>query len=540
MKIKKCITTLASLALIAGLMTGNHIEANAASTVNGNKAVTMSSYLIMRNGTLAPTESFKYSVKYLSTTSKMGDPTGTLPSDVTANFTSATTSTTLGTAMNRNTAPTDGTLVSTKDSADVITLNSDEKYARVDFSLDFSGVVFGDVGEYYYLITESSTGTTANPSITYAEPMILQVSIGYTKDATTGKYTAILDTPQYVLYNAKNTGTAAAPAYTLPDTAVTDSTKCTGFTNKYGTYNLTVVNSVTGNQASHDEYFAVTVNIKGATAGTSYAVDLTGAETKTSTNGLKQTQVDNPVKIDTDTTGNGSATFYLKNRQSIKIQGLTSQVTYNVSQDSTTLGNEGYTATAFSTSSMTQAKLISGKYYLSGTDTTNKYYFEFLSDGTMNIVQQAIATETTTNLASSLAWSQNETGTTIVIKNPVSGIASAEYTLSADGKTLSYSKDTATTENNTDAETQMKAIQAEGTYTSTDPVLKGSQISLTKMSTGDLTIAADTTLDFVNSNSGTVDTGVIMSVAPYAAVLLAGLFGMIIFMMKRRNQEEAE
>ena len=56
----------------------------------------------------------------------------------------------------------------------------------------------------------------------------------------------------------------------------------------------------------------------------------------------------------------------------------------------------------------------------------------------------------------------------------------------------------------------------------------------------DTYLAANTTIGFTGYKDGTIPTGVILTVAPYAVLLAAGFFGLIIFMKKRKEEPEEE
>ena len=56
----------------------------------------------------------------------------------------------------------------------------------------------------------------------------------------------------------------------------------------------------------------------------------------------------------------------------------------------------------------------------------------------------------------------------------------------------------------------------------------------------DTKLTNDTTVVFSVYKEGTIPTGVIVNVAPYAVVVLAGFFGIIVFALKRRNKDEEE
>ena len=52
-------------------------------------------------------------------------------------------------------------------------------------------------------------------------------------------------------------------------------------------------------------------------------------------------------------------------------------------------------------------------------------------------------------------------------------------------------------------------------------------------------ITADTTVAYTNTKAGNVPTGIIMSVAPYAAIVLLGGAGATI-VMRKKKEEDAE
>lgn len=76
------------------------------------------------------------------------------------------------------------------------------------------------------------------------------------------------------------------------------------------------------------------------------------------------------------------------------------------------------------------------------------------------------------------------------------------------------------------------AIDVNGTLAAQDTTSKY-EVTDSKLST-------NTTVVFSVYKQGTIPTGVILSVAPYAVVVLAGFFGLIIFAIKRKSKDEEE
>lgn len=190
------------------------------------------------------------------------------------------------------------------------------KYATSEVTVDFSSVSFDSPGIYRYIITE----TASNAS-------------GITDDNPT---TRTLDV--YVQYGENDDLTVAY--YRLYKGEVSDNNKSDGFTNMYTTYDLTLEKNVTGNQGDRDKYFAFTVDITNAVAGTVYKVNLDNADVSPSVNGTTQT---NPGSLTVEASGNITGTFYLKHGQSIVIQGLTPDTQYTITETN-------YTSDGYSTS----------------------------------------------------------------------------------------------------------------------------------------------------------------------------------------------
>lgn len=297
---------------------------------------------------------------------------------------------------------------------DLLTLDSGKKYARHDVTVDFSGVQYKEPGVYRYLITEQAT-----------------TNQGITNDADA---TRVMDV--YVVDDKKNVGTLKVEGYVLQNaepngTVKRDgsgvSEKSKGYTNDYTTHDLTISKTVSGNQASRDEYFKMTVKISKAVAGTVYDVDLSKADATTKTNGINTTAYTNPAKLTVGDDGTITQDFWLQNGQSIKIQGLADKTAYDINEDADLMNKEGYDPAAKITG---DTKTGEGE----GTD---------------------IAMNATT------------------------------YVVADDG------------------------------------------------------ITADTTVAYTNTKEGNVPTGIIMSVAPYAAIVLLGGAGATI-VMRKKKEEDAE
>lgn len=206
---------------------------------------------------------------------------------------------------------------------------ADYKYATKSVTVDFTGVTYNTPGIYRYKIME--TASTA-PGITDDSELerTLDVYVQY----KTGSEVE-LEVAGYALYEGVPSIDADYAEKGNAGQAATD-TKSDGYVNEYTTYDLTLKKEVKGNQGDRDKYFAFTVNITGAVAGTVYTVDLPETENH-------EDNSTDPLTVGVG--GSVSATYYLKHGQSIVIQGLTADTHYTITEDD--YSSDGY-STAYS------------------------------------------------------------------------------------------------------------------------------------------------------------------------------------------------
>lgn len=204
---------------------------------------------------------------------------------------------------------------------------ADYKYATKSITVDFTGVTYNAPGIYRYKITETASSA---PGITNDSVLVrtLDVYVKYSNEET-----QTLAVDSYVLYEGIPTTNEEFAQAGHAGQAATD-TKSDGYVNEYTTYDLTLTKTVTGNQGDRDKYFEFTVNITKAVAGTVYNVDLPDTDNYT------KNPVD-PLTVGED--GSVTGTYYLKSGQSIKIQGLTEDTKYTISE--TSYSADGYTTT---------------------------------------------------------------------------------------------------------------------------------------------------------------------------------------------------
>ena len=275
---------------------------------------TFKKYLVMDENANVPNVSFSFSIA----PGDAVDATGSGQAIYAGDDSHVTGSPSFKSAANSVTfSPTDDTWAS-KQKDDTVTLESNQKYAKKTLTLDFTGVSFIAPGIYRWIITESR-----------AEPKPSGIDYDNSYERTLDVFVKYSDTNEnqlevsdYILYNSKKTdGNSDA------------GSKDDGFTNTYTTYDLTLTKNVTGNQGDRDKYFKFTVNISNAVPGTVYSVVLPSEDNYTGNTQSSLTVDENGKVVD--------AIFYLKNDQSIVIQGLTKDTKYTITE--TSYSTDGYT-----------------------------------------------------------------------------------------------------------------------------------------------------------------------------------------------------
>lgn len=322
---------------------------NYSTTIEGTKTTTFDKYLVMDQDANVPNASFTYAVTAgTAQTYNVQGKTFEVLAGVDADKVTITDQDTATAGYQLVFAPSD-TTVQTANSLVKDYDNATQKYATKTATVDFSAVAFTEPGVYRYVITESGTnqGVTNDTDLTRA----LDV---YVQDASTSTEKK-LSIAGYVLHSTETGAIAIGENNQL---SYSDGdTKTQGFTNTYDTSNLTFRKEVSGNQASHDKYFAFTVTISNAVPGTKYAVDLTNADNTSGSNAATITanqSKTNPTEMvavaDSANSANGTvtATFYLQHGQEITIKGLAKDTAYTVTENaedytSTPKGVTGYT-----------------------------------------------------------------------------------------------------------------------------------------------------------------------------------------------------
>jgi hypothetical protein len=301
--------------------------------LSGDPTTTFDQYLVMDQEANVPNVTFSYAVKAgTEKTYQMDRKTVTVLSGVDADLVSIT-----GTA-DKEIACHPGDI--TSDDVNTFVKDYDEtcqKYAKKTATLDFSACHFTEPGVYRYIITESGVNQAVSNDST---PRIVDVYIENAEDSETdGNVTTEgLKFAGYVLHSS-----ADELPEDMDESGTAAGSKEAGFTNTYDSANLTIRKEVKGNQASHDKYFAVTASISDAVPGTVYTVDISKAQSVTDENAATKEENEdqtNVTAITTDENGAAEQTFYLQHGQEITINGLSTDTSYQVSEE-----NEDYIPT---------------------------------------------------------------------------------------------------------------------------------------------------------------------------------------------------
>lgn len=375
---KRLAAGVASLAMTASLALALPMGASAAGTnydtVKG-EGTSFDKYLVMNEGSNVPNVSFEYTVSAGAARTFDADEktievyAGPTPEKIAFSGTGISDTTTTDQKFEISFAQGDDTvLCANKGTSDYVkSLESGEKYAKKTATLSFENVEFDEPGIYRYVITETQ-GTAQGITYDADSTRILDV---YVEDVTpttgenAGKKT--LKVNNYILHATDSTITIDETTYGSDGEVISGKTtqnpgdetsdyKSQGFTNEYSSYDLTFSKTVTGNQGSKDKYFAFTLNIENAAAGTVYTVSYEddsndnttdgNADVSISANPNKATtcissDVTQPAELTVGSDGTVSQVFYLQHGQKIAVRGLAKGTKYTITENP-----EGYSPSA--------------------------------------------------------------------------------------------------------------------------------------------------------------------------------------------------
>lgn len=222
-----------------------------------------------------------------------------------------------------------------------VQLESGEKYATKEATVSFTGVNFPEPGIYRYIITETASATDEAAGIMHDNDVDRVLDV-YVTDNGSGT----LVVSSYVLHTDVNdipfsTDMGSNPSQSTGSTAVADKTD--GFTNEYNSKDLKVSKEVSGNQASRDKYFKLTVKTTNIADSDVFTVSLANDNNADTNDGSADSNpsgnsatlyssMSNPTSV-TGTQLKAGVDFYLQHGQSVVIRGLAPNAGYEVTEN---------------------------------------------------------------------------------------------------------------------------------------------------------------------------------------------------------------
>lgn len=317
-------------------------------------STTFQKFLIMDSGDSVPNATFAFTVApgtaRPAASGKMAVLAG-VGSPTIANVTFApgdTTATSAGTNIDVARAASDRAAGLT--AATGVELEAGEKFAQKTATVDFSSVTFPEPGVYRYIISETASAEHAAAGIMHDNDTDRVLDVYVTDDGT-----GTLVVSSYVMH--KNDADVTAGTDLGSDDVAQDaealSDKTDGFTNEYNAKDLKVSKTVSGNQASRDKYFEITVTMTDVADADSYVVSLANDnDTSTvedgnadATSGTTTATIEanrgktNPTTV-TGAQLKAGQKFYLQHGQDIVIRGIAPNASYTVTEN-----NEDYKST---------------------------------------------------------------------------------------------------------------------------------------------------------------------------------------------------
>lgn len=365
MKRKHFAAAAASLVMAASMVQALPVGASAASNytaVNGG-TTSFDKYLVVDGSAGIPNVSFEYTVTAgTAQTFSADDRTiavyaGPTPEKIVFSGTGISDTTTTDQKFEISFAQADtssAVLQANKGASDYVkNLDAGEKYAKKTATLSFANVAFTEPGIYRYVITETEGNVQG---ITYDADSTRILDVYVEDDSTTTEKK--LKVSSYVLHASANTITINDTTYGSDGNVISGATaqtggaevsdyKSQGFTNEYASYDLTFSKTVTGNQASKDKYFAFTVKIENAAAGTVYNVSYADDGNENTTDGDADAAISadpnsattcitsavaQPSALTVGSDGIVENVFYLQHGQKIVIRGLGKGTKYTITE----------------------------------------------------------------------------------------------------------------------------------------------------------------------------------------------------------------
>ena len=338
--------TLVGSMLLAQALPVFAAGSNYSTNITGEKTTTFDKYLVMNKSANVPNAKFMYTItagaakSYDVDGKKFEVLAGVDANKVIMAGVDTDEANTIEYASGDDVLEDENSLVKNYDS-------STQKYAKKTATLDFSACKFTEPGVYRYIVTESGT----NQGITNDADLTRVVDV-YVYDNTTID-SKDLQIAGYVLHSNADDEPEVNMGDNNGSAGAYSDTKSQGFTNVYDTRDLIFRKEVAGNQASKDKYFEFTLKIEGAVPGTVYDVDLTDADATSGSNAATSDAnkgKTNPTQVTADDEGKIEQKFYLQHGQMIKINGLSKDTNYDVTENA-----EDYKSTPAGVTSYTDA-----------------------------------------------------------------------------------------------------------------------------------------------------------------------------------------
>ena len=340
------------ITLMALLLAMNVSNATAGVTytpINGGRG-TFNKNLIMDMGDTVPNATFEFTVApgqpisadthdntVMDVKAGVGTPTVTV-----ATFAPSDTTTT-STSGNIDVARAASTRVTGLTAATGVEFEAGEKFATKTVTIDFSSCEFPEPGIYRYIITETANATHEAAGIMHDNDVdrVLDVYITHDPDSTASSPALKFETcVMHTDVSNIDINTTMGPTGNTPMPDKTD-----GFTNEVNTKDLKITKEVTGNDASRDKYFKLTVHCANVQDADSFVVSLandndnaTNDGNADSTSGSTVDTIDayrgqtNPSSV-TGAQLKAGVDFYLQHGQYVVIRGLPVNSTYYVTED---------------------------------------------------------------------------------------------------------------------------------------------------------------------------------------------------------------
>lgn len=224
-----------------------------------------------------------------------------------------------------------------------VQLETGEKYATKQATVDFSSVSFNEPGIYRYIVTEAANASHEAAGIMHDNDTDRVLDV-YVIDNN-----GTLEVASYVLHTNVSDpviGTDMGSA-DVASTGTALSDKTDGFTNEYNTKDLRFSKEVAGNQGVRDKYFELTVTATNVADNDSFAVSLAD-DSDANTNDGSADATSGAAKIGGTIAANAGKTnpttvtgaqlkagqkFYLQHGQNIVIRGLPLNASYTLTEN---------------------------------------------------------------------------------------------------------------------------------------------------------------------------------------------------------------